>query len=146
MYENDGALLEIDRHLTVLPKVLKARPLQMQPPSTELPESEGSENDETGEEDWHERGDAGSRSLLAPEQEPSSADTSSERGRKRERPRGIAGPRGAEAARTAADTGVSIQDTYGREQNDSKRRRPGTGGISSAEGATSSKSGFRPKR
>jgi hypothetical protein len=42
-YENDGALLEIDRHLTVLPKVLKARPLQAHPPNTKLPDdSEGS--------------------------------------------------------------------------------------------------------
>ena len=47
-YENDGALLEIDRHLTVLPKVLKARPLQAHPPNTELPDdSEGSESEDS---------------------------------------------------------------------------------------------------
>ena len=49
-YENDGALLEIDRHLTVLPKVLKARPLQAHPPNTELPDdSEGSESEDSDE-------------------------------------------------------------------------------------------------
>ena len=118
----------------------------MQPPNTELPESEGSENDETGEEDWHDRDDVGSGSLPAPEQEPRSANARSGRGRKRERPRGIAGPRGAEPASATADSAVSIQDSRGREPSDSKRRRPGTGDTSNAERATATKSGFRPKR
>ena len=128
VYENDGALLEIDRHLTVLPKVLKARPLQMHPPNTELPDSEGSENDEAEEDDLHDV------EAEVSAKEPAREDARGVRGRKRERPRGVAGPRGAE--------------TVSRAARDEKRRRRGTGDASFGEGAaaTSGSPGFRPKR
>ena len=45
IYENDGALLEIDRHLTVLPKVLKARPIAPLP-MTEVPEEDEEDEEE----------------------------------------------------------------------------------------------------
>eukprot|EP01043_Picozoa_sp_COSAG02_P009566 COSAG02_NODE_327_length_24561_cov_92.867754_5_plen_789_part_00 len=146
VYENDGALLEIDRHLTVLPKVLKARPLQVQPPNTELPDSESSENDEAGEDDWHDLEHVGSGSLPATEQDPQSTDARSGRGRKRERPRGIAGPRGAEPASAATKAAATNPDTRGREPRESKRRRHGPGDASVVDRTAVTKSGFRPKR
>jgi hypothetical protein len=142
-YENDGALLEIDRHLTVLPKVLKARPLQMHPPNTELPDSEGSENDEAEEDDWHNVGGEVSAN------DPAREDARSGRGKKRERPRGVAGPRGAETVSWAAHDTVAEQDTHGRKRRDNKHQRRDTGDASIGEGAaaaTSEKPGFRPKK
>ena len=127
--------------MTVLPKVLKARPLQMHPPSTELPDSEGSENDEPGEEDWHIAEDE----VSAPARE----DARRGRGKKRDRPRGVAGPRGVETS-SAANVEVAEQDTRRREPGGKKSRRHGIKdtplGESGAAAAATTKSGFRPKR
>ena len=126
--------------MTVLPKVLKARPLQMHPPSTELPDSEGSENDEPGEEEWRIAEDA----VSAPAREDA------RRGKKRDRPRGVAGPRGVETSSAAANVEVAEQDTRRRELGGKKSRRydikDTLQGESGAAAAATTKSGFRPKR
>ena len=128
IYENDGALLEIDRHLTVLPKVLKARPVQAAPPMTEMPESEGAYRSKphlslvvfreisdrvlvlagSDDESSEPEAEQGNTEAVAAEPRGSS---------KRERPRGVAGPRGA----------------GGGSENGSKKHRRGASGFRSVK-------------
>ena len=138
IYENDGALLEIDRHLTVLPKVLKARPIAPLP-MTEVPEEDEEDEEEAA-------GGARASTSASGAQEAAGASASAAEP-------SSASERGAGAARRAPSKRERESRGDGRESR--RRAEGGAGGGSGSSGGGEGRkrsrggadaAGFRPKR
>lgn len=126
----------------MLPKVLKARPLQIHPPSTELPDSESSETDgpDDDDDDWGDVGDKVRGNSMTEEYEPAREAARNYTGRKRERPRDVAGP-----SRVANSTATTMPDKRGRDDQWRRRDDSGTSVVDGAKAAAAKSVGFEPK-